>query len=1596
MRAIPFALLAVGLTVSAAHALTVVQITTNVSSNTTWGPTGTVVGDVFWVRNSISINSGVTLTVQPGVVVKFDGGRQLVVSGTLRAVGTAADTIVFTSIKDDNNRGGDTNGDGNATQPANSDWYGINFPDASPDNSAFYYGDFRYAGYGAGGALTFVSASDSVVNCVVRRSYYGVDCQGSAAPKLVNTSIEACTQTPIVLDFTAAPVLSSLVFSSANNGYDAFGLRGGTITSATVLPKRGATVGINPISNVTYVLLGSLAINSPGSLTIDPGVVIKPVAGYSITVNSGGALTMNGTAAVGDTITITSIHDDNFGQPNDTNNNGSITAPARGNWGQIYFAQGATGSLQRCRLKFGSNSTTQGMVEMLNNSVPVSSCLLSDAGHGLTMHGTSTPAITNVAINNMSSTPILMSVSANPTYAGVTFLANAVTALGLEGEAVAVDSRIRRRDLAGYTNITCYLMNGQLVMQSPAVLTVDPGVVIKNQLGGGGMQIDGGLVADGKPDSLIVFTSERDDLYGNPSDTNGDGSTTAPAQGNWTYIRFTSTSNDAVSRINNARLTYGSAGPYDGWATTLWITSAAPTIDSVFISKGAYGIRVDGNSTPLIDHCDINNCTYAPIVMSVLSDPIITNDSFSSNVYNALALLSETLSQSALLKYRPAVGPPAYPVFAYLPTGTITVASGVTLAIEPQVVIKPNGSYAVFSVNGALNVVGSNSTTGRVIFTSRRDDNPSYGGDTTPTDASAPQAGDWGYIQFNDISVDAACVLRNVLFQFGGSSSEVGALYTVSASPRFVRLEFFQNSTAMAFAGNSQPVVDTTNILNCTSLPISFSLVSNPVFPNPAQVALANNTYTCFGLFGESVAQDVRTRVRSLSGISNMTYCPTGTISIAFGAKWTIDPGVVIKLGRIFIDPIGTAITVDGALVADGKPDSLIVFTSSADDAFGVDVRSDGALTTPAAGQWQYIQFNAVSNDTASRINNCRIRYGGYGNTGALRFVNAGPLVDSTYVTSSYYYGVLIEGNSTPAFVACQIDSSGNVPVNLSLVSNPTFTNVQFLGNTYTALGVIAEAIAQDLRWPIRAVSGRNNMPYLLQGTLTTGLGASVTLQPGLIVKFASSGAITIQRAFQAEGRTVEPESLIVFTSYRDDFYGGDTNNDGAISAPAASDWNYVQVEGTAIDPQVRFKNCVFRYGGYTTTQGVIRCVNSSPTVDSCLIAYNYVGISAEGASNPRVHECSIYGNTYYGVNNSGASFCVDADSCWWGAASGPNDNSATADLCGLGLNAGTGDKASNNVDYTPFKTSGIVNPLIGDVSLNGQVLAYDASLVFQYLVALITLNDLQKQVADVTGAGGITGLDGVTILQYVAGIIRAFPAVNNRVVQAPPDVLAARELLRSATGSFEVRLGQARRDGGEWLVPVIARGTAPVYSVEVRLEGGAAATLAGVIAADGGRVLEAHNTVDGAALMAMGSVQPLTPGEVALLRFPAGDGDWVAPELVWARANETVVFGPVPPRPAVPGLSFLSAPAPNPARGPVALSFGLAAAEAGRSVAVRVLDLAGRGVRTLAEGPLPAGVHPLTWDLRDASGRTVGAGLYFVHVRAGGFSATRRLIVVH
>jgi hypothetical protein len=89
--------------------------------------------------------------------------------------------------------------------------------------------------------------------------------------------------------------------------------------------------------------------------------------------------------------------------------------------------------------------------------------------------------------------------------------------------------------------------------------------------------------------------------------------------------------------------------------------------------------------------------------------------------------------------------------------------------------------------------------------------------------------------------------------------------------------------------------------------------------------------------------------------------------------------------------------------------------------------------------------------------------------------------------------------------------------------------------------------------------------------------------------------------------------------------------------------------------------------------------------------------------------------------------------------------------------------------------------------------------------------------------------------------------------------------------------------------------------------------------------------------------------------------------------------------------LSF-AAPIPNPARGAAGLEFTLT--RAGR-VRLSAYDAAGRRVRLVRDGELPAGAHRENFDLRDDAGHELASGLYVLVLEAEGRSITRRLAAI-
>lgn len=108
------------------------------------------------------------------------------------------------------------------------------------------------------------------------------------------------------------------------------------------------------------------------------------------------------------------------------------------------------------------------------------------------------------------------------------------------------------------------------------------------------------------------------------------------------------------------------------------------------------------------------------------------------------------------------------------------------------------------------------------------------------------------------------------------------------------------------------------------------------------------------------------------------------------------------------------------------------------------------------------------------------------------------------------------------------------------------------------------------------------NSPYLIGRVgLTIGVGATLTVEEGVVIKFVTPNepALTVDGKLVARGSNANP---VVFTTYFDDAYGGDT--DGApcdiianTNCPQVGSWKYINVRSGG---ELDLEHTIVRYGG--------------------------------------------------------------------------------------------------------------------------------------------------------------------------------------------------------------------------------------------------------------------------------------------------------------------------------------------------------------------------------------------------------------------------------
>ncbi len=379
--------------------------------------------------------------------------------------------------------------------------------------------------------------------------------------------------------------------------------------------------------------------------------------------------------------------------------------------------------------------------------------------------------------------------------------------------------------------------------------------------------------------------------------------------------------------------------------------------------------------------------------------------------------------------------------------------------------------------------------------------------------------------------------------------------------------------------------------------------------------------------------------IKSASAASNVEtwdnvgvpYIVNGDLIIAEGMQLIIQPNVAVKFHR------QSRLIVRGKLDAQGTSEQRIVFTSLNDDGYGGDTDNDGPNTPPNASDWGWIQFEGTSDDS-SVLRNCVVQYSGYksvsgrDNYGAVTLIDAEPTIDNCTFQFNYLNGLDIPAAIKSASAASNTETWDNVGV-----------------------------------------------PYIINGDLIIAEGMQLIIRPNVAVKFHRQSRLIVRGKLDAQGVS---EQRVVFTSLNDDSYGGDTDNDGANTPPNASDWGWIQFEGTSDDSSV-LRNCVVQYSGYKSVSGrdnygAITMDNSSPSIINCTLTDNFRGIETLRNSLPTLTCNNIYSNSDFGIYNDTPSTLINAENQWWGDPSGPTFASNPG---------GTGQTVSDGVDFTPWST---------------------------------------------------------------------------------------------------------------------------------------------------------------------------------------------------------------------------------------------------------------------------------------------------------------------
>jgi hypothetical protein len=242
---------------------------------------------------------------------------------------------------------------------------------------------------------------------------------------------------------------------------------------------------------------------------------------------------------------------------------------------------------------------------------------------------------------------------------------------------------------------------------------------------------------------------------------------------------------------------------------------------------------------------------------------------------------------------------------------------------------------------------------------------------------------------------------------------------------------------------------------------------------------------------------------------SNTTWTQSGSpyqvqaiVTVYPGVTLTIEPGVKITFAN------NTRLNVNGTLLAEGRPDSQILFTA--------------ANPTPGAWQGVWIYGTSGQRSSGNRLKYVTIEYGGGGiANGANLYVSDGDIS----IRYSIFRNSSENGLSTWNNVVANVSDTqftgnqGYAALFADLSSMPALARLAGSGNgvNVIALGGIGHPITGTNLWMAQG------LPYQLVSSETVSPGSKLIIEPDVEVRFASHTRLDIKGSLESAGTIDHP-----------------------------------------------------------------------------------------------------------------------------------------------------------------------------------------------------------------------------------------------------------------------------------------------------------------------------------------------------------------------------------------------------------------------------------------------------------------------------------------